>query len=51
MCDDIEAFVGQMKARQIDCGPVTNRGWGLRPSSHCRWRIWRLISRGTPGRP
>ena len=29
MCDDIEAFVGQMKARQIDCGPVTNRGWGL----------------------
>ncbi|HKV98658.1 MAG TPA: hypothetical protein VJN96_02480 [Vicinamibacterales bacterium] len=29
MCDDVEAFVGQMKARQIVCAPVTNRGWGL----------------------
>lgn len=29
MCDDIEAFVGQMNARQIACGPVSNRGWGL----------------------
>jgi hypothetical protein len=29
MCDDVEAFVGQMKSRQIACGPVANRGWGL----------------------
>ena len=29
MCEDIEAFVGKMKARQIACTPVNNRGWGL----------------------
>lgn len=29
MCDDIEAFVGKMKARQIACTPVSNQGWGL----------------------
>ncbi len=29
MCDDIEAFVGKMKARQIACTPVTNQRWGL----------------------
>ena len=29
MCDDIEAFVGKMKARQIACTPVSNKGWGL----------------------
>jgi hypothetical protein len=29
MCDDIEAFVAAMKARQIACAPVSNQGWGL----------------------
>jgi hypothetical protein len=29
MCDDIEAFVGEMKAQEVSCGPVTNQGWGL----------------------
>src|SRR6267143_6026543 len=29
MCDDIEALVGEMKNRHIDCGPVRNEGWGL----------------------
>jgi hypothetical protein len=29
MCDDIEAFVTQMKKRRIACGPVQNLGWGL----------------------
>src|SRR5258708_5590304 len=29
MCDDIEAFVSQMKAREVSCGPVMNQGWGL----------------------
>ena len=29
MCDDIEAFVTEMKTHQIDCGLVENPGWGL----------------------
>ena len=29
MCDDVTGFVGGMKKRGIDCGPVMNRGWGL----------------------
>ena len=29
MCDDIEAFVAAMKARDVACGPVQNQGWGL----------------------
>lgn len=29
MCDDVEAFVAAMKARQIACAPVSDRGWGL----------------------
>jgi hypothetical protein len=29
MCDDVEAFVGAMKARRVACAPVANRGWGL----------------------
>ena len=29
MCDDIEAFVAQMKAKGIACGPVDDQGWGL----------------------
>lgn len=29
MCEDVEAFVAAMKERDIDCGPVQNRGWGL----------------------
>jgi hypothetical protein len=29
MCDDVEAFVAEMKAHGIACGPVQNQGWGL----------------------
>ena len=29
MCDDIEAFVGQMKKKRVACGPVQDMGWGL----------------------
>jgi len=29
MCDDIEAFVTQMKKSGIDCGAVDDQGWGL----------------------
>ena len=29
MCDDVEALVGEMKARNIACEPVQNQGWGL----------------------
>jgi len=29
MCDDVEAFVAEMKTNGIACGPVRNQGWGL----------------------
>jgi hypothetical protein len=29
MCDDVEAFVAEMRKRGIACGPVQNPGWGL----------------------
>ena len=29
MCDDIEAFVAEMKTHNIVCGPVMDQGWGL----------------------
>ena len=29
MCDDIEAFVAQMKEKNVACGPVLDMGWGL----------------------
>ena len=29
MCDDVEAFVTEMKTHNIACGPVQNQGWGL----------------------
>jgi hypothetical protein len=29
MCDDVEAFITEMKQRGIACGPVQNQGWGL----------------------
>jgi hypothetical protein len=29
MCDDVEAFIADMKKRNITCGPVQNQGWGL----------------------
>lgn len=29
MCDDINAFASEMSQRNIDCGPVLDRGWGL----------------------
>ncbi|MGZ4779593.1 MAG: VOC family protein [Thermoanaerobaculia bacterium] len=29
MCDDVEAFVADMKKRNVECGPVQNQGWGM----------------------
>jgi hypothetical protein len=29
MCDDIEAFVAEMKEKSVACGPVQDMGWGL----------------------
>ncbi len=29
MCDDVQAFVAEMKARNVTCGPVMDRGWGV----------------------
>ena len=29
MCDDVEAFVGEMRKRRFACGPVRDLGWGL----------------------
>ena len=37
ICDDIEAFTAAMRERNIDCGPVLDRGWGL------------LVELGLPG--
>jgi hypothetical protein len=29
MCDDVDAFVAEMKTHEIACGPVQNQAWGL----------------------
>jgi hypothetical protein len=29
MCDDVEAFIGEMKTNKIACTPVHNERWGL----------------------
>jgi len=29
MCDNVEAFITEMKKHNIMCGPVQNQGWGL----------------------
>jgi hypothetical protein len=29
LCDDVEAFVAEMRGRGIACGPVQSPGWGL----------------------
>jgi catechol 2,3-dioxygenase-like lactoylglutathione lyase family enzyme len=29
MCDDVEAFVAEMKSHGIKCSAIANRGWGL----------------------
>ncbi len=29
MCDDVEGFIGEMKAQKIVCSPVQNQGWGM----------------------
>lgn len=29
MCDDVEAFIADMKKKGIPCGPVTDQRWGL----------------------
>ena len=28
MCDDVDAFVGEMRARGVPCGEVQSMGWG-----------------------
>ncbi len=28
LCDDVEAFISDMKKRKITCGPVQGLGWG-----------------------
>jgi len=29
MCDDIEALIADLRARNVACEPVQNQGWGL----------------------
>src|ERR1700687_2243091 len=29
MCDNVEAFVTEMKGHKIECSPVQNLGWGM----------------------
>jgi hypothetical protein len=29
MCDNVEAFVSEMKKQNINCGPLHNQGWGI----------------------
>jgi len=29
MCDDVEAFVGEMQSRGVSCSPVQALGWGM----------------------
>jgi len=28
MCDDVEAFVGEMGKRSVSCSAVADQGWG-----------------------
>ncbi len=28
LCDDVKAFVAEMKEIGVECGPVANQGWG-----------------------
>jgi catechol 2,3-dioxygenase-like lactoylglutathione lyase family enzyme len=29
MCDDVDAFLAEMNAKGVVCGPVHNQGWGV----------------------
>jgi hypothetical protein len=29
MCDDVQAFIAEMKKHNILCGPVHDQGWGV----------------------
>jgi catechol 2,3-dioxygenase-like lactoylglutathione lyase family enzyme len=29
MCDDVNATIGQLNAKGVACGPVSDEGWGL----------------------
>src|SRR5947208_15068519 len=29
MCDDVQAFVAEMQAAGVGCGPVQSMGWGV----------------------
>ncbi len=29
MCDNVEAFIAEMKKHKVKCGPVHNQGWGI----------------------
>jgi catechol 2,3-dioxygenase-like lactoylglutathione lyase family enzyme len=29
MCDDVEAAIRELAAKGVECGPITDEGWGL----------------------
>jgi hypothetical protein len=29
LCDDVETFVGEMRAKGVACAPIRDEGWGL----------------------
>lgn len=29
MCDDLEATIAKLRTKGVECGPVSNQGWGL----------------------
>jgi hypothetical protein len=29
MCDDVQAFIADMSARGVTCGPIHDQGWGV----------------------
>lgn len=29
LCDNVEAFIAEMRKHSVSCGPVQNEGWGL----------------------
>jgi hypothetical protein len=29
MCDDVESFTTDMQQRDVECGPISDQGWGL----------------------
>jgi hypothetical protein len=29
LCEDVEAFIAEMRKHSVSCGPVQDKGWGL----------------------